>query len=138
MPTLPEAIFASRLGVDVMSERPIAGRIWAGWLRVTASMTAGQEIEFVGGIVQEAVYFEFGDGHPDHGDRVDLSVGLCDDPIEGGGMVVLQFPAVVTIYDWKLGPEKALALVAGLVRETIDGWYERPEDYILILVPVGE
>jgi hypothetical protein len=42
-----------------MSDRPIAGRIWAGRLRVTASITAEHDFEFVSRIVQEAVYFEF-------------------------------------------------------------------------------
>jgi hypothetical protein len=112
-----------------MSHRPIAGRIWAGRLRVTASITAGQDFALVCGIVQEAVYFEFGDEHPDHGEEVDLTVGLCDDPVEEGGFVVLLFPAVVTIFDSDLVVEDTLALVAGMVRDAIAGWYETPERF---------
>ena len=112
-----------------MSDRAIAGRIWAGRLRVTASITAGQDFEFICGVVQEAVYFDFGDEHPDHGDEVDLTVGLCDDPVEEGGVAVLHFPAVVTVFNPDLGVEKALTLVAGLVRDAIESWYEQPEGF---------
>jgi hypothetical protein len=112
-----------------MSERPIAGRIWAGRLRVTTPVTAVQDFDLVSGIVQESVYFEFGDGHPEHGDLIDLAVGLCDDPIREGGMAVMLFPAVLTIFEPDFGVEDALALVAWMVRDAIDGWYETPERF---------
>jgi hypothetical protein len=121
-----------------MSDQPIAGRIWVGRLRVTASVTAEQDFDFVCGVVQEAIYFEFGDGHPDHGDRVDLTVGLCDDPIVEGQIAVLLFPAVVTIVDPDLVVTDALSLVAEMVRETINGWYERPENFIVCFAASGE
>lgn len=110
-----------------MSHRPVAGQIWAGRLRVVASITAGQDFDLVCGIVQDAVYFDFEDQHPGHGDEVVLTVGLCDDPVEGGRDSVLLFPAVVTVSDPDPGVEEALSLVAGLVQDAIDGWYEQPE-----------
>ena len=111
-----------------MSGQAIAGRIWSGRLRVTASITAEQDFDFISDVVQEAIYFEFHGEHPDHGE-VDLTVGLCDDPVEQGQMAVLLFPALVTILDPDLGVEKALALVAGMIRNAIEGWYEAPKRF---------
>jgi hypothetical protein len=96
---------------------------------VTAQVTAEQDFDLVSGIVQEAVYFEFGDLHPEHGDTFDLTVGVCDGPVVEGGMAVLLFPAVVTLFEPDLEIEDALTLIAGMVRDAIEGWYETPERF---------
>ena len=120
-----------------MSGQPVAGRIWAGRLRVTARITRRQTFEFISDVVREAVYFDFQGEHPEHGDTIDLSVGLCDDFVVEGGVVVLQFPAVVTVVDPNLGVEDALAISAGMVRDAVDGWYDRPEDFAVSFVAGG-
>jgi hypothetical protein len=113
-----------------MSERPIAGRIWAGRLRVTARITAGQDFEFICNVVREAVYFNFEGEHPEHDGRFDLTVGVCDDMIAEFGRAVLVFPAVLVV-----GPGlevvKALDLAARSVRWAIEAWYEQPDHFDL-------
>jgi hypothetical protein len=103
-----------------MSGQPVAERFWSGWLRVTAPITPEQKFEFISDVVREAVYFDFEGEHPDHG-AVDLSVGLCDDPVVEGGSAVLQFPTIVTVFDTDLVIEDVPILIAGMVRERIDG-----------------
>jgi hypothetical protein len=98
---------------------------------VTAQVTAEQDFDLVSGIVQEAIYFDFYGEHPDHGDTFDLTVGVCDDPVVEGRMAVLLFPAVVNIFDPDLLDGDAFALVAGIVRDAIDGWYETPKRFRL-------
>jgi hypothetical protein len=43
------------------------------------------------------------------------------------GRVAILFPALVTITDPELVVNGALSLVAEMVQDAIDGWYERPK-----------
>ncbi len=120
-----------------MEEQIIAGRIWAGELRVTAPITPDQDFEFIGNAVQEAIYFDFFGEHRELGDEIDLMIGLCHDPLREDGLAVLRFPAIVTIFDPKLANEDALNLALGMLLNSINGWYDHLELYRLCFVAVG-
>ena len=66
----------------------IAGRIWVGELRVTAPITPDQDFEFIGNVVQESIYFDFFGEYPELGDEIDLTIGLCHDPVKQDGLAV--------------------------------------------------
>jgi hypothetical protein len=56
---------------------------------VTAPFTADQGFDYMREVVREAVYIDFGEEHLEHGDTIDLKVGLCDDPVMEGGKAML-------------------------------------------------
>jgi len=84
----------------------------------------------------QSISFEFEGEHPDHRERIDLTVGLCDDPVIAGKSTLLSFLAIVSVFDRDLGVEDALSLVAGQAQDASYGWYETPKRFEVSMIEI--